>query len=49
LITVEEETATYVPTKVERDAIHEALNDVEQGNVVSSEKANEMIKGWLDK
>jgi len=49
LITVEEQTAIYVLTPGERNAIHEAQNDVDQGNVVSSEKAKDMIKEWLDK
>ncbi|NOS93853.1 MAG: hypothetical protein HOP30_18200 [Cyclobacteriaceae bacterium] len=49
LITVEEQTAVYVLTPSERNAIDEAQNDVDQGNAVSSEKANEMIKGWLEK
>jgi uncharacterized protein with HEPN domain len=46
LITVEEETPVYVLTKVERNAIDEAMTDIQQGNVVSSDQANEMITKW---
>lgn len=36
-------------TDQEKLAIEAGLKDIEEGRIVSSEKANELIRGWLKK
>ena len=37
----------YKLTEEEKKAIDTGLKDIEDGKIVSSEKANDLIKGWL--
>ena len=37
----------YRLTEEEKKAIDEGLKDVKDGKIVSSEKANDLIRGWL--
>ena len=39
----------YGLTEEEKKAIDEGLKDVKDGKIVSSEKANDLIRGWLKK
>lgn len=39
----------YVLTDVEKTLVEEGLEDLKAGRVVSSEKANELIREWLKK
>jgi len=50
LIALESETEPlYKLTNQERHAIEEGLKDMEEGRVVSSEKAIDLIQEWLKK
>jgi len=39
----------YKLTEEEKKAIDAGLKDIEDGKIVSSEKANDLIRGWLKK
>jgi len=39
----------YKLTEEEKRAIDAGLKDIKDGKIVSSEKANDLIKGWLKK
>ena len=39
----------YKLTEEEKKAIDTGLKDLEDGKIVSSEKASDLIKGWLKK
>ncbi len=39
----------YKLTEEEKKAIEAGLKDIKDGKIVSSEKANDLIKGWLKK
>ncbi len=50
LIKIESEIDTiYHVSEIEKKAIEAGLKDIENGKVVSSEKANELIRQWLKK
>jgi hypothetical protein len=37
----------YILTEYEKSMVEEGLNDVREGKIYSSEKANEVLKEWL--
>ena len=39
----------YRLTEEEKKAIDAGLKDIQDGKIVSSEKANDLIRGWLKK
>jgi len=39
----------YKLTEEEKKAIDAGLKDIQDGKIVSSEKANDLIRGWLKK
>lgn len=50
LVNLESEMdSVYRLTDAERSAIAQGLKDVKEGRVYSSEAAENMIKGWLEK
>ena len=50
IIKIESEIdSVYKLTADEKSAIDVGLKDIQDGNIVSSEKANAMIKEWLKK
>ncbi len=49
LIVESEIDSVYTLTEEEKGAVEAGLNDIKNGKVVSSEKANELIKEWLKK
>jgi len=50
LIRIESDIETvYKLSEAEKRAITRGLKDIEQGNVVTSEEANSLIKEWLKK